>query len=52
MLTIVVVLIFVAALVALRTSVTRAESRVRPVFLHRDEQSLHHQRNCPGPGAD
>jgi len=52
MLTLAVLLIFAAALLALRASVTRTEARVRPAFLHRDEHSLHHQRNCPGPGAD
>jgi hypothetical protein len=52
MLTVVVLLIFVAALTAIWISVSRAESKVRPILLHRDEQSLHHHRNCPGPGAD
>jgi len=48
----VVLLIFAAALIAIWGSVSRAESKARPILLHRDEQSLHHHRNCPGPGAD
>jgi hypothetical protein len=52
MLTLAVLLIFAAMVAAIIWSTSRDESRVRPILLHRDEQSLHHRRNLPGPGAD
>jgi hypothetical protein len=52
LLPLVVVLIFAAALVALYAWTPRSDARARPVVHRREEQSLHHHRNCPGPGAD
>ena len=52
LLPLVVVLIFAAALLAIYASTTRTESKARPLVHRRDEQSLHHHRNCPGPGAE
>jgi hypothetical protein len=52
MLTLAVLLIFATMVAAIIWSTGRDDSRGRPILLHRDEQSLHHRRNLPGPGAD
>jgi len=52
MLTLAVLLVFSVMLAAWWFSATREEPKPRPVRVRHDEQSLHHRRNLPGPGAD
>lgn len=52
MLTLAVLLIFTAMVGVIVWSSSRDDSQARPIPLRRDEQSRHHRRNLPGPGAD
>jgi hypothetical protein len=52
MVTLAVLVVFTAMLIACWASASRQEPKARPIRVHRDEQSLHHRRNLPGPGAD
>jgi hypothetical protein len=52
MLTLAVLLIFAAMVAVIIWSTSRDESDARPILLHRDERSLHHRRDLPGPGAE
>jgi hypothetical protein len=52
MLTLAVLLIFTAMVGVIAWSTPRDDSRPRPIPLRHDEQSQHHRRNLPGPGAD
>jgi hypothetical protein len=53
MLTLAVIAIFCAMVAAVVWSSARSDDRApRPIRVRHDEQSRHHRRNLPGPGAD
>jgi hypothetical protein len=52
MLTLAVIGIFCAMIAAIVWSAKADDRTPRPIRVRHDEQSRHHRRNLPGPGAD